>query len=323
MRRSTMTTDTPPAVKKSRSLLRDMLRWALAVVIIVFLVQRLAHDWPTVRDSFDHLAWSWLAVGAIPGIGYFFFRIIAWQRALESVGVRAGYWPVGTVWMNGEIIRYIPGNVWSVVGRVAMAPRLGAERVAVFSSMVLEALALIVTAAGLSALMLIGYPDYLFTGRGALLVLAAFLCMLVGVRTVTQRLVALVYRMVRKKDRIPATSGIGRAFVWMSLAWLVFAAFQVCTVKALGLPLYDPTDVVVLAGVFLLSWLVGYLSFITPSGLGVREAVLAFLLAPFMGAGEAILLAVVSRVVMIIIEVVALGIVNAVGRMRTQAPQPS
>ncbi len=310
-----MTTDTP-AAKGSRSLVREVLRWTLAAAIIFFLVQRLVHDWPSVRDSFDHLAWSWLVLGSVPGLGYFFFRIIAWQRALESVGVRARYWPVGKVWMNGEIIRYIPGNVWSVVGRVAMAPKLGIERVVVFSSMVLETFALIVTAAGLSALMLIGYPDFLFPGRGALLVIAALLCVLMSFRSISHWFVTMVYRIVRKKDRVPATGGLGRSFIWMSLAWLVFATFQVCTVKALGLPLNDSTDAVVLAGVFLLSWLVGYLSFITPSGLGVREAVLAFLLAPFMGTGEAILLAVVSRVAMIVIELVALAIVNAVARSR-------
>jgi len=317
-----MTTDAP-AVKNSRSLLRDVLRWSLAAIIIFFLVQRLAHDWPTVRDSIDHLAWSWLALGSISGLGYFLFRIVAWQRALGSVGVRARYWAVGKVWMNGEIIRYIPGNVWSVVGRVAMASQLGAEKVAVFSSMVLEALALIVTAAGLSALMLIGYPGYLFAGRSALLVAGAVLCLAVSLQPVACWLVGLVYHIVRKKDQVPATAGLGRSFVWMTLAWLVFAVFQVCTVRALGLPLRDVADVVVLSGVFLLSWLVGYLSFITPSGLGVREAVLAFLLAPFMGTGEAILLAVVSRVAMIIIEVIALGIVNVIARSRGATSQPS
>ena len=317
-----MTADTS-VVKTNRSWVRDALRWLLAAVIIVFLVQRLARDWPQVRESIAHLKWMWLAVGSLPGLAYFFFRVVAWQRALESVGVPSKYWAAGKVWMNSEIIRYIPGNVWSVVGRVAMAPRLGAEKVAVFSSMVLEALALIMTATGLSALMLIAYPYYLFTGRAIVLVAIAMLCGLVSVRSISRWSVALVYRIVRKKDKIPATSGLGRSFVWMAVAWLSFAVFQVCTAKALGLQMRDITDVAVVSGVFLVSWLVGYLSFITPSGLGVREAVLAFLLAPFMGAGAAVLLAVLSRAVMILIEVIALGIVNVVASSRENNPQPS
>ena len=38
------------------------------------------------------------------------------------------------------------------------------------------------------------------------------------------------------------------------------------------------------AGIFSLSWVIGFLAFITPSGLGVREGAMALLLAPFIPA---------------------------------------
>jgi uncharacterized membrane protein YbhN (UPF0104 family) len=92
----------------------------------------------------------------------------------------------------------------------------------------------------------------------------------------------------------------------MVLSWLMFAAFQVLVVQALGLLLVS--ELITLAGVFLLSWLLGYLSFVAPSGLGVREAFLVALLGPFMGAPQAVAVAAVSRVLMIAVEVLMLGL---------------
>lgn len=298
---------------KRRSPFREAARWLLAAAIVVFLVLRLAHDWPTVRETLRHMSYAWLAVACIPGLVYFIARIVAWQRALSSVGVQAPYWKVGKVWMNGEIIRYIPGNLWSVVGRVAMAPQLATTRVTVFSSMVLEMLALVMTAAGLSAAMLIGYPRFLFPGRGIVLVCGVLLCAIVSIRPVARGIVRLVYRIARKHDQVPQVAGLGRAFIWMTVAWMMFTLFQLATAWAVG-PEPDAHHLVSIGGAFMASWLIGYLSFITPSGLGVREAVLAWLLAPFMGAADAILLAVMSRVIMIVVEVIALGIVNMVAR---------
>lgn len=57
------------------------------------------------------------------------------------------------------------------------------------------------------------------------------------------------------------------------------------------------------------SWLIGFLSVITPGGLGVREAALYFMLAPVTSQGMAVVLAVWSRIVMLVSESLSVGLI--------------
>lgn len=301
--------ETNAAPRKPASAAMKAVRWVVVVVIFVFLVRRLQHDWPTVRDALGHLRWWWITVSVIPGFLYFIPRVVAWRSLLGTLGVRVSFWQSGKIWINSEIIRYIPGNVWSVLGRVTQATSLGTSKTVVFSSMVLEALQLSAACAGLSAVLLIGFPEWTFPGRAMLLAAAAAATLLAGNRRVVQWFVSIVFRVLKRRDAVPVVSAQFRAYGWMLFSWLCFSLFQLCITFALGIT-FGIADSVTLMGAFLLSWLIGYLSFITPSGLGVREAAIVVLLRPFMGIPEAIIVAVVSRVFMILVEILGLTIVN-------------
>ena len=51
----------------------------------------------------------------------------------------------------------------------------------------------------------------------------------------------------------------------------------------------------------------GFFSILTPSGLGVRELVLAFALTPIVGKAEAGILAIAARLWMTFVELVVMG----------------
>ncbi len=71
----------------------------------------------------------------------------------------------------------------------------------------------------------------------------------------------------------------------------------------------DITQLPAIVGIVSLSWVVGFVSFIAPSGLGFREATMTFLLAFIVPAPIAALLAIVARLFATIIEVVFAGVV--------------
>ena len=58
-------------------------------------------------------------------------------------------------------------------------------------------------------------------------------------------------------------------------------------------------------GVFALAWLAGLAAFFAPGGIGVREAVIAALLASRLGEANAIVLAATSRIVLSAIDLLA------------------
>lgn len=66
-------------------------------------------------------------------------------------------------------------------------------------------------------------------------------------------------------------------------------------------------DAGVLMACYALAWIVGFLSFLIPSGLGVREGLLGLLLANNMPVPQATLIALLCRVWMLSAEIVLAG----------------
>jgi uncharacterized membrane protein YbhN (UPF0104 family) len=80
----------------------------------------------------------------------------------------------------------------------------------------------------------------------------------------------------------------------------------------------DPRDLPGIAASFVVSWVIGFMSLLTPSGLGVREAVQAGLLALIVPLPVAVALAILSRIWLITGEVTGAGIGLAIGRWGKQ-----
>ena len=114
---------------------------------------------------------------------------------------------------------------------------------------------------------------------------------------------------------------LGYAVYWL-LTGLAFAAL----VRAM-FPL-PASDVPLAIAGYSASYAVGFLSLLTPGGLGVREGVLVLALAPVMPAGPALVVALVSRLWMMLFEllgaVAAYALERAVsGRLRLRAGAPA
>jgi hypothetical protein len=114
---------------------------------------------------------------------------------------------------------------------------------------------------------------------------------------------------------------LGYAVYWV-LTGLAFAAL----VRAM-FPL-PASDVPLAIAGYSASYAVGFLSLLTPGGLGVREGVLVLALAPVMPAGPALVVALVSRLWMMLFEllgaVAAYALERAVsGRVRLRAGAPA
>lgn len=110
-----------------------------------------------------------------------------------------------------------------------------------------------------------------------------------------------------------------RAAAWAALSWLFGCASLVASFHALGgghgfeLPI---------AGAFALGSMIGYVAFVVPAGLGVREASLIGLLAPHLGAPLVAAAVLAQRVLSTATELAAGGLAAAwvARRERVEAP---
>jgi uncharacterized membrane protein YbhN (UPF0104 family) len=307
------------------------LRWRTVAVLAVvagFFGFTLASRWHQVTA----VKWSldpWFFALACLALALSYTLVAGlWAAALARVApvrVAAGV----RIWFLANLVRYVPGNVWSFVGAVELARREGVQRRATLAVMALT------QALSVALALLLGLPvllvEWARLGRPALLGLA----LVVGLALLGLALWRPLERRLRRRspelglvvDRLlrrgrgdtgagapvlpppPVVVGLagGYALYWL-LTGLAFAALvrSIVPLAASAIPL-------AVAG-YAAGYAVGFLSLLTPAGLGVREGVLALALAPVMPAGPALVVALVSRLWMMVFELAGAAVAYLLDR---------
>ena len=221
----------------------------------------------------------------------------AWYQLLGAGTATASVRCHHAVYGRTQIAKYLPGNVFHLVGRQVMGRRLGHGHPSLALASLLEALLLVLTAAALSLPVVWRWLDQgpLWIGAVAAPVLA-----LIAARWARRRDLAL-RDLAKGADRgsPPAVLRLLRAMVLYALFFLVVAAIfwmLALSVSESGRPSIG------LAGsvpVVALAWLVGFVTPGSSAGIGVREAVLIAALEGTLGAPASALIALALRLVTI------------------------
>jgi uncharacterized membrane protein YbhN (UPF0104 family) len=291
-------------------------RWmtvAVVAIVAVFIAVTLTSRWREVislnwqpRPGVFALACLLLVVS---------YALVAclWGLALRRAAgtpVRAG----ARIWFLSNLARYVPGNVWSYVGAVELARREGVARpvtlaVMAFTQVLSVGVALL---AGLPVLL----AERAQLGRPALLGAVAVAVGAAVAAVFRRQLLELAGRRLPGLDGgdlVPAPGTVALLAVGYAAYWavtgLAFAAL-VASVHRL-----EPGEVPLVVAAYAAAYAVGFLSLLTPAGLGVREGVLVVALSPVLPAGPALVVALVSRLWMMAVELAGAAIAQvAAGR---------
>src|SRR5581483_7896968 len=120
-------------------------------------------------------------------------------------------------------------------------------------------------------------------------------------------------------------AAMARALAWTTLGWLFYGAhawFLISDFAGRGGGAADKgvhTFALALGG-YALAWAVGFLIIFFPGGIGPREVALIAVLAPVLPSASALVVALASRVVMTIGDLVWAGAGLALGRTRPKRP---
>lgn len=244
-----------------------------------------------------------------------------WLRTLRLLGAPLDFARGLRIWIVSQVARYVPGKVWHYAGRVYLAREAGVPTGVVGLSLVVELLLTVSSAAAVAAAGLAFAPDGGREPAWLLLLLPGLL-----VAAAPERVLRLTSRVLRRppEERAGLALRLGRRGLLPLLAgyaavWLGYGvSLQLLSFSTHEAPV---TRIPALAGVFAAAWLAGLLSFVTPGGLGVREGVLATLLARIVPVPAALLLSLLSRVVLTLAELACVALVVAAG-VRKRGPAP-
>ena len=192
-----------------------------------------------------------------------------------------------------QLGKYVPGNIWHLVGRVAVYRRFGLSNRQGSGVLVVENVALLLSGicVGFGALADLAFRLDRFASplevQALGLAAVAGTVLWLGIVPSVQWLVGGRYTFLRRLPRGP--------ILWGCLG--LWTAFGVGFTALL--PRGDISLAAFLAatGTFSLAWVVGNLAPFAPAGIGVREVVIVALLAPRVGTATALGIAAGSRLV--------------------------
>ena len=283
-------------------------RWArfaqpvLAVLIVVAVGYAVVAQWPDVSRAIRTLAWQSVLLAFAGVVAGSLCAVMSWRALLAQEGHPLRPVEAGRIFLVGQLGKYLPGSVWSVVIQMELAQRAGVPRARTFTA------SLAWIGLSLSSALVVGLtgiPGILDAGSTVGWVLLAMLpvALVCSSPAVLTRLVNLILRALRKAPLPHALTwrGVGEAFGWLLLTWLCYGAQLWLLANALGAP--GLSGFLRCLGGFALALGGGIVLVVAPSGAGAREALIVSALAGIMGPGQALGIAVVSRMLFTLADV--------------------
>ncbi|MGH8005130.1 MAG: lysylphosphatidylglycerol synthase transmembrane domain-containing protein [Limisphaerales bacterium] len=277
-----------------------LLRWAAVLLIFFFLGKKVIADWQAVRQYEWKINYFWLAFSLLILLGNFVYLSWVWSEILKIFGKTLKLKKAFKISYFSNLARYLPGRIWQYVSLVAMCEREGISKSTSTASFVLSqlinipaALLLILLTGVLPAITKQPWIRDTIWVLGGAVTLGALV--VITRPALTDKILRWLLRKMEKTEpslvlKKTSLAGIFTSYVfgWF-LHGTAFFFFSVAVTGEVG-------NFFPIAGAYVAAYLIGYLSFFTPGGLGIREAVLALILSIYFPAPVAILISTLSRI---------------------------
>ena len=290
---------------------------AAAVVAVVLCIDALASQWKIVSHAISHMALGWMTLALVASAASMTGLGLLWWRCLHLFGSPATATDSVAWYFGGELGKYLPGGVWTVLGRGELARRGGGvSRANAYATTLISYGAMCIGAAmvcGVFAPFLARDADGL--GYGWLLLALIPAGLIVVHPIVMSRVFALAERLTKGRLALQAQSWaqMVRLVAWSIPTWLLLGAAAAMVTRSFHFD-QQPARVAFAA---VAAWIIGFLAVPVPAGAGLRELVFIGLSGLDVGPGAAV--AAGARLLLILVD--AVGGIAGLGRVRRVAAQ--
>jgi uncharacterized membrane protein YbhN (UPF0104 family) len=256
------------------------------------------------------LSVPWLIASGLFAFASFLVLIEAWVRIITGLtGRRIPFVAAARIWCISNLAIYIPaGPGWQIVQMGVMSAEQGIGGVPAGAAAVINAA--INIACGLAVAAITGAPLMArllgsFAWLGWTTAVVAALCV-IALPVLLPTIFRFAARVLHAKVPMesPPARVIAVAAAANVLSWILYGATLQClSLAVLGVGFGGVLDY---TAAFAAAYVVGYLFFLSPGGIGVREATLQKVLVAgaLAASAEATELAIASRLLLIVVQVI-------------------
>jgi uncharacterized membrane protein YbhN (UPF0104 family) len=296
----------PLDFQKQLPLVRRVAGYALAALVLFFLGRVVYQNQSELATQ--HVSFQLDIARLVASLGFqvigLSLSVETWRRLLEEMDSRISFRNAFRLWWFSNLTRYVPGNIWQPATMAILGEREGVPKGKTILS---QALFILLTLALAGVLSITLLPLSTETRSWLTIVCASALLFFAAPPVFRFVLGGIARVLCYEPARSTPTFWRGLLpLIVASLMWLAYGLSFYLFVGALGVagePTWT-TAVPLYAG----AYLIGYLSFLTPSGLGIREGAMAFFLGAYLPSSVAVAVALLARLMAIAGEMICVGI---------------
>jgi len=242
----------------------------------------------------------------------FLLSTLGWNLILNLIVQKKVPFPdVLKINAKANIAKYIPGNFFHYAGRYYLARYFGINEQAVLLSSFVEAVMIVLSSLIFSSLALVKRTGPAITllrrifGINTVLVITSGIVILgLIIFFFLRKNKALVIDRLKKIATLPFMQIFGVCFLLHFLVFIISGMIMIGIIQVfLGIEV--PLHLIpMIISAFSLSWLCGFLTYGSPAGIGVREAVLLVLIAPQIGKQPTLVAVLVFRITSILADLI-------------------
>lgn len=263
-----------------------------------------ARDWDRISAAGRHLTSTQIGSSFGFGLVAMALMLVSWVHAVRACGIDISLRQGWSIYPVAQVTKYVPGSVWPILAQATLGRTIGAPATAMSSAGAVH-LALSV---GVTLAMGTVVSPFFLTIEGwiAWAPVVALVLLLALWPPVLNRLLSLATHALaraRLPVRLPTVESrhLARSAVWCASA-NVFFALHIWSL----LPAFGRVSIVQLTlslAAYALASSAGVLVVFAPAGAGAREGVMTLVLCALYPLATALVVAVVSRVVLVAVDV--------------------
>jgi len=289
-----------------KKILKRILQVLLIVVIFYFLVKNLYVNWGKIAEYDWNINYYFLTYSFVLLITGAILMALGWNLILRMLGGRLGYKKALKIFFITDLGKYIPGKVWTLVGKVYLCAKEGIPIAKTSASVVIQPLIQVISG---MLMFLVSLPFWTKTSDFMnnlylLLPLIPIGLILLHPAIMTKLLNFVLTRLKQKpiELNIKYRDILLILLLWCGLWTLTGVTYYFLVVSVHSFPVsWLPVSI----GIFSIA---GVSQFLTPSGIGVLEGVLTVLLSLYLPVHIAILIALLARVWKTVAELTCVAI---------------
>lgn len=298
----------------NKKISKSKLYYLIILLAFGFMVWKIKSDWFAVSA----FAWKFnlfnLATAIFISFIAYLFNVFSWHLLTKVLSFRISFRDNLKVWTFSNLTRFIPGKIWQYPSRILL---LSEKKIDSFVSGAATLIEILLNFSSASVVVSLSFLLWKFpkelTGHYLLLIILMtiplFIIFLFNKKSLIffgQLFRKITHRKFTGLEKIKISYfKIFPLLIIFALRFCITSVFLLFLIK--GFVQISFVNYIFILGVSTFSWLLGYLSFFSPAGLGVAEISLATLLSPVVPFSVGSIIAVIYRLITLSTELMIVG----------------